>query len=97
MNFTPPPTPTNTTDSTDSTPKNTNVSTKEEPVKEKVPVKRTIKLVGFDKEKKIDVIKTIRTILNISLRESKELIESYPKVIKKSIFLPFTDLYTIDT
>ncbi|KAF5153689.1 Ribosomal protein L7/L12 domain protein [Theileria parva strain Muguga] len=85
MNFTPPPTPTNTTDSTDSTPKNTNVSTKEEPVKEKVPVKRTIKLVGFDKEKKIDVIKTIRTILNISLRESKELIESYPKVIKKNV------------
>ncbi|XP_951945.1 ribosomal protein l7/l12, mitochondrial/apicoplast, putative [Theileria annulata] len=96
MNFTPPPPSPSPTNTSDSTPKEANASPKEEVVKEKAPLKRTIKLVGFDKEKKIDVIKTIRTILNISLRESKELIESYPKVIKKSTFPQLTKLYTID-
>ncbi|UVC54724.1 hypothetical protein MACJ_003694 [Theileria orientalis] len=62
-----------------------NVNTTASKQEKKPDAKKSIKLVGFDKEKKIEIIKTVRTLLNINLRESKELIESYPKVIKKNL------------
>ncbi|AFZ79844.1 60S ribosomal protein L7/L12 family member protein [Theileria equi strain WA] len=45
----------------------------------------TIKLVGFDASKKIAVIKVVRSICGLGLRESKELVESFPRAIKKDV------------
>ncbi|UKK01790.2 hypothetical protein MACK_001143 [Theileria orientalis] len=86
----PTPNASNTQDSASSTTSGTsdgatNVNTATSKQDKKADAKKSIKLVGFDKEKKIEIIKTVRTLLNINLRESKELIESYPKVIKKNL------------
>ena len=52
-----------------------------------VPVKTTfdLKLVGFDAAAKIKVIKEIRAIANLGLKEAKEMVESAPKVIQKDL------------
>jgi ribosomal protein L7/L12 len=44
-----------------------------------------LKLVGFDAKAKIKVIKEVRAISGLGLKEAKELVESAPKVIQKEI------------
>lgn len=54
----------------------------------KQPAKKTtgsITLVGFDAAKKIAVIKIVRTVTGLGLRESKELVEKVPHILKKDI------------
>ncbi|KAK1442225.1 39S ribosomal protein L12 like protein [Babesia gibsoni] len=54
----------------------------------KQPAKKTtgsITLVGFDSAKKIAVIKIVRTVTGLGLRESKELVEKVPHILKKDI------------
>lgn len=44
-----------------------------------------LKLVGFDAKKKIKVIKEVRTIGGLGLKEAKEMVEGAPKVIQKEL------------
>ncbi|KAL3901726.1 MAG: hypothetical protein SGARI_006029 [Bacillariaceae sp.] len=44
-----------------------------------------LKLVGFDAKAKIKVIKEVRAIAGLGLKEAKELVESAPKVIQKDL------------
>mmetsp|Transcript_9091 Transcript_9091/g.23012 ORF Transcript_9091/g.23012 Transcript_9091/m.23012 type:complete len:282 (+) Transcript_9091:43-888(+) len=44
-----------------------------------------LKLVAFDAKAKIKVIKEVRTIAGLGLKEAKELVESAPKVIQKDL------------
>mmetsp|Transcript_786 Transcript_786/g.828 ORF Transcript_786/g.828 Transcript_786/m.828 type:complete len:233 (+) Transcript_786:47-745(+) len=44
-----------------------------------------VKLVGFEKKSKIKVIKEVRAIAGLGLKEAKELVDSAPKVILKSL------------
>ncbi|KAL3928815.1 MAG: hypothetical protein SGARI_004927, partial [Bacillariaceae sp.] len=44
-----------------------------------------LKLVGFDAKAKIKVIKEVRNIAGLGLKEAKELVESAPKVIQKDL------------
>jgi large subunit ribosomal protein L7/L12 len=55
----------------------------EPPEKEKLFFE--LKLVGFDAKAKIKVIKEVRAILGLGLKEAKELVESAPKVIQKDL------------
>ncbi|CAJ1379382.1 unnamed protein product [Effrenium voratum] len=45
----------------------------------------TIKLLSFEAAKKINVVKEVRAITSIGLKEAKELVESAPKVVKKGV------------
>mmetsp|Transcript_42772 Transcript_42772/g.48603 ORF Transcript_42772/g.48603 Transcript_42772/m.48603 type:complete len:194 (-) Transcript_42772:229-810(-) len=56
-------------------------------VEEVVEVKTSfdLKLVGFDAKSKIKVIKEVRAIGGLGLKEAKELVEGAPKVIKKDL------------
>nr|QJH88454.1 ribosomal protein L12 [Pterocladiophila hemisphaerica] len=42
-------------------------------------------LKTFDSNKKILILKTLRTITNLGLKESKHLIDSCPSIIKKNV------------
>ncbi len=44
-----------------------------------------LKLTGFDAKAKIKVIKEIRAVTGLGLKEAKELVEGTPKVVKKDI------------
>lgn len=44
-----------------------------------------LKLTGFDDKSKIKVIKEIRAITGLGLKEAKELVEGVPKAVKKGI------------
>lgn len=44
-----------------------------------------IELTKFDAAKKITIIKEIRAILNLGLKEAKEMVESAPVWIKKEV------------
>jgi ribosomal protein L7/L12 len=44
-----------------------------------------LKLVGFDAKAKIKVIKEVRAITGLGLKEAKDLVESAPKVIQKEL------------
>jgi large subunit ribosomal protein L7/L12 len=44
-----------------------------------------LKLIGFDAKAKIKVIKEVRAISGLGLKEAKELVESAPKVIQKEL------------
>lgn len=44
-----------------------------------------LKLLGFDAKAKIKVIKEVRAIAGLGLKEAKELVESAPKVIQKDL------------
>lgn len=46
---------------------------------------KDVKLVGFDAKAKIKVIKEVRSILSLGLKEAKELVESAPKVVQKGV------------
>ena len=47
-----------------------------------------LKLTGFDEKSKIKIIKEIRSITGLGLKEAKDLVEGAPKVIKKDIKKP---------
>lgn len=61
----------------------TSVAPQEEKQEEKVIF--DLKLVGFDAKAKIKVIKEIRAIAGLGLKEAKELVESAPKVFQKDL------------
>jgi len=44
-----------------------------------------LKLTGFDAKAKIKIIKEVRTMTSLGLKEAKEMVEGAPKVIKKEI------------
>jgi len=44
-----------------------------------------LKLVGFDAKSKIKVIKEVRAIAGLGLKEAKELVEGAPKVVQKDL------------
>ena len=46
-----------------------------------------LKLIGYDDKSKIKVIKEVRAMTGLGLKESKELVEGVPKVLKKDIKL----------
>jgi large subunit ribosomal protein L7/L12 len=54
---------------------------------EKKEEKKTfdLKLLSYDEKSKIKVIKEIRAITNLGLKEAKDLVEGVPKVVKKDI------------
>jgi large subunit ribosomal protein L7/L12 len=54
-----------------------------EPVAEKTLFE--LKLISFDAAAKIKVIKEVRAIAGLGLKEAKELVEGAPKVIQKDI------------
>mmetsp|Transcript_24629 Transcript_24629/g.37948 ORF Transcript_24629/g.37948 Transcript_24629/m.37948 type:complete len:274 (-) Transcript_24629:144-965(-) len=53
------------------------------PVEEKTAF--DLKLTGFDKKAKIKVIKEVRAMSGLGLKEAKELVEGAPKVVKKDM------------
>mmetsp|Transcript_15186 Transcript_15186/g.23124 ORF Transcript_15186/g.23124 Transcript_15186/m.23124 type:complete len:195 (+) Transcript_15186:270-854(+) len=55
------------------------------PVEEEVKTSFDLKLIGFDAKSKIKVIKEVRAIAGLGLKEAKELVEGAPKVIKKDM------------
>jgi len=55
----------------------------EEKVEEKTEFE--VKLTGFDTKSKIKVIKEIRTITGLGLKEAKALVEGAPKTVKGNI------------
>jgi len=55
----------------------------EEAVEEKTSF--DVKLLGFDAKSKIKVIKEVRAIAGLGLKEAKEMVESAPKVIQKDL------------
>ncbi|KAF0696795.1 Aste57867_12457 [Aphanomyces stellatus] len=58
------------------------------PVEEEVKEEKTafdVKLVSFDAKNKIKVIKEVRAITGLGLKEAKELVESVPAVLKKDV------------
>lgn len=60
---------------------------KKEKEKEEVKQKQImdIKLVSFDAAKKINLIKDMRSALNLGLKEAKDLIESAPVILKTNV------------
>jgi large subunit ribosomal protein L7/L12 len=45
----------------------------------------TVTLTGFDAAKKINIIKVVREVTSLGLKEAKDLVESAPKAIKEAI------------
>jgi large subunit ribosomal protein L7/L12 len=45
----------------------------------------TVQLDGFDAAKKINVIKVVRELTGLGLKEAKDLVEGAPKPIKENI------------
>jgi large subunit ribosomal protein L7/L12 len=45
----------------------------------------TVQLDGFDPAKKINVIKIVREITGLGLKEAKDLVEGFPKPIKENV------------
>jgi large subunit ribosomal protein L7/L12 len=45
----------------------------------------TVVLVGFDAAKKINVIKVVREITGLGLKEAKDLVEGAPKPVKENV------------
>jgi large subunit ribosomal protein L7/L12 len=45
----------------------------------------TVILKAFDESKKIAVIKEVRTITNLGLKEAKDLVEGVPKPLKENV------------
>jgi large subunit ribosomal protein L7/L12 len=55
------------------------------PVAPAAPTQFDVRLVGYDASAKIKVIKEVRALLHLGLKEAKELVESAPKVIEKGL------------
>jgi large subunit ribosomal protein L7/L12 len=45
----------------------------------------TVQLDGFDAAKKINVIKVVREITGLGLKEAKDLVEGAPKTVKENV------------
>merc|ERR1712183_703332 len=45
----------------------------------------TLKLLSFDTAKKINVVKEVRAVTQLGLKEAKELVEGAPKTVKKGV------------
>jgi large subunit ribosomal protein L7/L12 len=45
----------------------------------------TVSLDGFDAAKKINVIKVVREITGLGLKEAKDLVEGFPKPVKENV------------
>jgi large subunit ribosomal protein L7/L12 len=45
----------------------------------------TVILKGFEDSKKIAVIKEVRTVTNLGLKEAKDLVEGVPKPLKENV------------
>src|SRR5580704_5920823 len=45
----------------------------------------TVQLDGFDAAKKINVIKVVRELTGLGLKEAKELVEGSPKTVKENV------------
>ena len=45
----------------------------------------TVTLTSFPADKKINIIKVVREVTNLGLKEAKDLVEAAPKAIKESI------------
>src|SRR5438552_16275052 len=45
----------------------------------------TVVLAGFDAAKKINVIKVVREITGLGLKEAKDLVEGHPKPVKENV------------
>ena len=45
----------------------------------------TVSLVGFPADKKINIIKAVREVTSLGLKEAKDLVEAVPKVLKEAI------------
>mmetsp|Transcript_19612 Transcript_19612/g.35508 ORF Transcript_19612/g.35508 Transcript_19612/m.35508 type:complete len:212 (-) Transcript_19612:179-814(-) len=61
---------------------------KGEAAEEEVVVEKTafdLKLTGFDAKSKIKVIKEVRAMTSLGLKEAKELVESAPTTVRKDI------------
>lgn len=58
---------------------------KEQAAEEEGPKLVDLKLAAFDAKAKIKVIKEVRAIAGLGLKEAKELVESAPKVIQKGL------------
>ena len=43
----------------------------------------TLRLLGFESAKKVAVVKEVRALTSLGLKEAKELVEQAPKIIKK--------------
>ena len=53
------------------------------PVEEKTEF--TVTLTGFQADKKINIIKVVREVTSLGLKEAKDLVEAVPKAIKEGI------------
>jgi large subunit ribosomal protein L7/L12 len=53
------------------------------PVEEKTDF--TVSLVSFPAEKKINIIKAVREVTSLGLKEAKDLVEAVPKVLKEGV------------
>src|SRR5438105_9600245 len=53
--------------------------------KPEVKTEFTVQLDGFDAAKKINVIKVVREITGLGLKEAKDLVEGAPKPVKENI------------
>jgi len=60
-------------------------ASEEEAAVEAKPTAFDVKLVGFDAKAKIKVIKEIRSVAGLGLKEAKELVDSAPSVIQKGL------------
>jgi large subunit ribosomal protein L7/L12 len=45
----------------------------------------TVTLTGFEADKKINIIKVVREVTSLGLKEAKDLVESAPKPIKEGV------------
>ena len=45
----------------------------------------TVTLTGFDATRKINIIKVVREVTSLGLKEAKDLVESAPKSIKEAV------------
>jgi large subunit ribosomal protein L7/L12 len=44
-----------------------------------------VSLVGFPADKKINIIKVVREVTSLGLKEAKDLVEAVPKVLKEAV------------
>src|SRR5690606_4696552 len=68
----------------------TNITSEDELKKEKLESdKRSFKLevilTSIKPDKKISVLKTVKTLLNLDLKESKEIVDNLPKTLKDTV------------